>query len=82
MVAHGLKLMRKNKSKVGITALIRQAGRQLENLTASDLGYAVAPRLNAAGRLTDMSLGIECLLTDNVEDAIKFAERLNKINLE
>ena len=82
MVAHGLKLMRKNKSKVGITALLRQAGRQLENLTASDLGYAVAPRLNAAGRLTDMSLGIECLLTDNVEDAIKFAERLNKINLE
>ena len=82
MVAHGLKLMRKNKSKAGIAALLNQTGRKLNRLTTSDLAFAVAPRLNAAGRLTDMSLGIECLLTDNDQQAVEIAERLNKINIE
>ena len=82
MVAHGLKLIKNNKSKPGIYALLNQAGRQLSKLTSSDLSFAVAPRLNAAGRLTDMSLGIECLLTDDEVDAIKIAGKLNRLNIE
>ena len=82
MVAHGLKLVKNNKSKPGINALLNQAGRQLNKLTASDLSFAVAPRLNAAGRLTDMSLGIECLLADDDDDAIEIAEKLNRLNIE
>ena len=82
MVAHGLKLIKNNKSKPGIYALLNQAGRQLSKLTSSDLSFAVAPRLNAAGRLTDMSLGIECLLTDDEDDAIKIAGKLNRLNIE
>ena len=82
MVAHGLKLMRKNKSKVGILAILNQSGRQLSTLTSGDLSFAIAPRLNAAGRLTDMSLGIECLLTDDKENAIEMAKKLNQLNIE
>ena len=82
MVAHGLKLIKNNKSKPGIYALLNQAERQLSKLTSSDLSFAVAPRLNAAGRLTDMSLGIECLLTDDEDDAIKIAGKLNRLNIE
>ena len=82
MVAHGLKLMRKNKSKAGILAILNQSGRQLSTLTSGDLSFAIAPRLNAAGRLTDMSLGIECLLTDDKENAIEMAKKLNQLNIE
>ena len=82
MVAHGLKLMRKNKSKVGILAILNQSGRQLSTLTSGDLSFAIAPRLNAAGRLTDMSLGIECLLTDDKENAVEMAKKLNQLNID
>ena len=82
MVAHGLKLMRKNKSKAGILAILNQSGRQLSTLTSGDLSFAIAPRLNAAGRLTDMSLGIECLLTDDKENAAEMAKKLNQLNIE
>ena len=82
MVAHGLKLMRKNKSKAGISAILNQSGRQLSALTSGDLSFAIAPRLNAAGRLTDMSLGIECLLTDDKENATEMAKKLNQLNIE
>jgi len=82
MVAHGLKLMRQNKSKAGILAILNQSGRQLSTLTSGDLSFAIAPRLNAAGRLTDMSLGIECLLTDDKENATEMAKKLNQINIE
>ena len=82
MVAHGLKLMRQNKSKVGILAILNQSGRQLSTLTSGDLSFAIAPRLNAAGRLTDMSLGIECLLTDDKENAAEMAKKLNQLNIE
>ena len=82
MVAHGLKLMRKNKSKAGILAILNQSGRQLSTLTSGDLSFAIAPRLNAAGRLTDMSLGIECLLTDDKENATEMAKKLNQLNIE
>ncbi len=82
MVAHGLKLMRQNKSKVGILAILNQSGRQLSTLTSGDLSFAIAPRLNAAGRLTDMSLGIECLLTNDKENAVEMAKKLNQLNIE
>lgn len=82
MVAHGLKLIRNNKSVAGIRAILNQAGRTLNSLTASDLGFSIAPRLNAAGRLTDMSLGIECLLTDDMEVASEISYKLDNLNKE
>jgi len=82
MVAHGLKLIKKDKSIAGIAAILDMAGRPLPTLSASDLGFCIAPRLNAAGRLTDMSLGIECLLTDDTQEAKKMAEQLDQLNKE
>ena len=66
----------------GIDALLRAAGRTPERTTAMDLGYVVGPRLNAAGRLTDMSLGIECLLTDDPLAAQDMARELDALNHE
>jgi single-stranded-DNA-specific exonuclease len=82
MVAHGLKLIKQNKSIPGITAILEQSGRSLTTLSASDLGFSIAPKLNAAGRLTDMSLGIECLLTDDISKAKTIARQLNELNIE
>jgi len=82
MVAHGLKIIKQNKSIAGISAILNQSGRSLTTLNASDLGFSIAPRLNAAGRLTDMSLGIECLLTDNMQKAKKIADELDNLNKE
>lgn len=82
MVAHGLKLIKQNKSIAGITEILNLAGRPLPTLSASDLGFSIAPRLNAAGRLTDMSLGIECLLTDDTHAAKEMAAQLDKLNKE
>jgi single-stranded-DNA-specific exonuclease len=82
MVAHGLKLIRQNKSIAGISAILSQAGKSLPMLSATDLGFSIAPRLNAAGRLTDMSLGIECLLTDDAQTAAEMAQQLDKLNKE
>jgi len=82
MVSHGLKLIKQNKSIAGISAILNQSGRSLATLSASDLGFSIAPKLNAAGRLTDMSLGIECLLTDDVEKAKEIANQLNDLNQE
>ena len=82
MVHHGLTRIRQGLSRPGIQALLKVAGRQCEKIRESDLGFAVAPRLNAAGRLDDMSLGIECLLSDNFEKACSLAEELDELNLE
>jgi len=82
MVAHGLKLIKQNKSIAGISAILKLSGRSLSTLSASDLGFSIAPKLNAAGRLTDMSLGIECLLTDDVEKAREIAIELDELNKE
>jgi single-stranded-DNA-specific exonuclease len=82
MVAHGLKLIKQNKSIVGIAEILNISGRSLLRLSASDLGFSIAPRLNAAGRLTDMSLGIECLLTDDVKQAKEMAVQLDNLNKE
>ncbi|MEO5702493.1 MAG: single-stranded-DNA-specific exonuclease RecJ [Gammaproteobacteria bacterium] len=82
LVAQGLARIRQNRCNAGIRALIAVAGRQQGGISASDLGFAVAPRLNAAGRLEDMSLGIECLLCDDDTAALAYACRLNELNHE
>ncbi len=66
----------------GITALLQVARRSQSALIASDLGFAVAPRLNAAGRLSDMSIGIRCLLTDDAVEANRLAQELDALNTE
>lgn len=82
LVDQGLKRMREGCCVEGIRALIQVGKRKLRKLVASDLGFAVAPRLNAAGRLEDMSIGIECLLADDASTAMKLAMRLDEINIE
>jgi len=81
-VHQGLRRIRAGKCIAGITALLEIAGRNPAQMVAADLGFSIGPRLNAAGRLEDMSLGIECLLTDNLEEAREFAKRLNALNEE
>lgn len=80
LVSQGLCRMRAGRASPGIRAMVRVANRDLTQLTANDLGFAVGPRLNAAGRLSDMSLGIECLLTEEESAALHMAERLNELN--
>ena len=82
LVAQGLRRIRAGRCVPGIRALLESAGRRLEQLTAADLGFAVAPRLNAAGRLTDMSVGIACLLADEPHEAARLAAQLTRLNEE
>ena len=82
LVAQGLQRIRSERSNAGIRALLAVAGRQPERIGASDLAFAVAPRLNAAGRLEDMALGIECLLCDDYAAALGMAQRLDELNRE
>jgi single-stranded-DNA-specific exonuclease len=82
LVSQGLKRIRAGRCVPGITALLAIAARDSTDLTAADLGFAVAPRLNAAGRIDDMSIGIRCLLADDPAEARVLAERLNEFNLE
>ena len=82
LVAQGLARIRQGQCCAGISALIQVARRNQLDLVATDLGFALGPRLNAAGRIEDMSLGIECLLTDDPEQALELARRLDGLNLE
>lgn len=82
LVAQGLARIRSGRSIEGVRALMRVAGRRIERISAADLGFCVAPRLNAAGRLSDMSLGIECLLTDDPAAAVAMATELDALNRE
>jgi single-stranded-DNA-specific exonuclease len=82
LVAQGLKRMRAGRVCAGIAALFRVAGREPRNASPFDLGFALGPRLNAAGRLADMSLGIECLTTDDEGRAWQIAQELNGINAD
>ncbi|ARG97556.1 single-stranded-DNA-specific exonuclease RecJ [Legionella micdadei] len=82
LVNQGLARIRQGQCRPGIKALIEISGRNCARLRESDLGFAIAPRLNAAGRLDDMSLGIECLLSDNDEKAIMLAKSLDELNQE
>lgn len=82
LVAQGLKRMRAGRMCAGIAALFRVAGREPRNASPFDLGFALGPRLNAAGRLADMALGIECLTTDDEGRAWQIAQELNSINAD
>lgn len=82
LVAQGLKRMRNGRMHAGIAALFRVAGREPRLASPFDLGFALGPRLNAAGRLADMSLGIECLTTDDEGRAWQIAQELNSINAD
>ena len=82
LVSQGLKRIRAGRCVPGIRALLSLASRPMENLTAADLAFGVAPRLNAAGRIDDMSIGIRCLLTDDPEEAQQLAARLDELNQE
>lgn len=82
LVDQGLRRIRAGKTVAGISALLTQSGRAPARITSSDLGFALGPRLNAAGRLDDMSVGIECLLTDDPDAAGRLAAMLDGINKE
>lgn len=82
LVHQGLQRIRAGKVRPGIQALIDVANRKAEKLTATDFGFALAPRLNAAGRLDDMSIGISCLLAPDINVARRLAAELDSLNVE
>lgn len=82
LVAQGVARIRAGKARPGLLALLAVAKRQHYNLQATDLGFSVGPRLNAAGRLDDMSLGIECLVSDNEHIAAQLAQELDELNAQ
>ena len=82
LVHQGLQRIRAGQAQPGVLALLEVAGRKPHQTTAADLGFFAGPRLNAAGRLDDMSLGIECLLTDQPDSARAMAAELNDLNRE
>jgi single-stranded-DNA-specific exonuclease len=82
LVEQGLKRMRSGKAQPGIDALFSVAGRDPRRASSFDLGFVCGPRLNAAGRLADMGLGIECLITDDRARALNIAAELDRLNRE
>ena len=80
LVHQGIMRIRAGQSRPGIQALLRIAGKNMRSLVASDLGFALGPRLNAAGRLDDISLGIQCLLCDDPQQALRTAQALDDLN--
>jgi single-stranded-DNA-specific exonuclease len=82
LVAQGLRRIRAGRCVAGITALLSLSGKRTGDLTATDVAFAVAPRLNAAGRMDDMAIGIQCLLCDDLTNAQLLAARLEELNQE
>ena len=82
LVAAGLRRLREGRCQEGLRALAAVAGRPLDRLVAGDIGYFIGPRINAAGRLEDMAIGIECLLADDPAHAAELAHSLDAINRE
>ena len=82
LVSQGLQRIRSGRLHPGIAALFQVAGRDARSARATDLGFAIGPRINAAGRLTDMTVGIECLTTDSFERAMELAHQLDELNRE
>lgn len=82
LVEQGLRRIRAGKACAAIRALLKLAGRDASKANAQDLGFSVGPRLNAAGRLDDMALGIACLISDDEIEATVMAQRLHTMNLE
>lgn len=82
LVQQGLRRIRAGRAREGILALLQVAGRDYRRITSGDLGFAVGPRLNAAGRLDEMSEGIECLLAEDPDIALSMAKDLDALNRE
>ncbi len=82
LVTQGIARIQKGRCRPGIRALLEVAGKSLADINTADLGFVVAPRLNAAGRLDDISLGVECLLMEDESKAVKYAKDLHRINAE
>ncbi|CAN4269283.1 RecJ Single-stranded DNA-specific exonuclease [Methylophilaceae bacterium] len=82
LVEQGLRRIRAGACSAGITALLQVAGREPNKTSAQDLGFYVGPRLNAAGRLDDMRLGIACLLAEDAAEALQKAQTLHELNME
>ena len=82
LVEQGLRRIRAGQASPGIAALIQASGREATRLVASDFGFGLGPRLNAAGRLESMDIGIQCLLSDNPVHALEIATRLDTLNRE
>ncbi|HEX7388023.1 MAG TPA: single-stranded-DNA-specific exonuclease RecJ [Castellaniella sp.] len=82
LVSQGLKRIRQGRMQAGVAALFKISGRDPGCASTADLGFALGPRINAAGRMADMSLGIHCLLEDNLEKALALAQALDAINRE
>src|SRR3989338_8347851 len=82
LVQQGLQRMRAGRACAGINALLQMAGKNPKKTSSQDLGFTVGPRLNAAGRLDDMSLGIDCLLADDAATALQIAAKLDALNRE
>jgi single-stranded-DNA-specific exonuclease len=80
LVAQGLQRIRSGRLHAGIAALFQVAGKDARCARAADLGFAIGPRINAAGRMTDMTVGIECLTTDSFERALELARQLDTLN--
>jgi len=80
LVAQGLKRIRAGRMQCGVAALFQVAAREARRAAAFDFGFALGPRINAAGRLSDMTLGIECLLSDDPGQALQLAQALDAIN--
>lgn len=82
LVTQGLKRIRQGQASPGVLAILKLAGRDPAQVTAQDLGFYVGPRLNAAGRLDDMTIGIRCLLADTPQEAMRYAQQLHVLNAE
>ena len=82
LVAQGMRRIRAGRCVPGIRAMLEAANKRIETCMVADLGFQVGPRLNAAGRLDDMSLGIQCLLTDDPDEAHTIAAQLTQLNLD
>ena len=82
LVSEGLKRIRAGRCRPGIAALAAAAGTPLRDVTSATLGFQIGPRLNAAGRLDDMSVGVRCLVTDDPDEAAALAARLDELNRE
>ncbi|MEZ2902590.1 single-stranded-DNA-specific exonuclease RecJ [Acinetobacter terrestris] len=82
LVDAGVKRIQQNQCRVGISALLDIAGREPSQLKAQDLGFVLGPRINAAGRMETMDIGIECLMASDMQTAYPLAQQLNQLNVE
>lgn len=82
LVAQGLKRINANRCRYGIRCLLEEGGRKIGDIVAEDLGFIAGPRLNAAGRLDDISHGIKCLISDDRNEVLRFIQKLERLNTE